>query len=175
MTKRAAACLAAVAAILVLAVGCSAGGTPQAAAPPTTVTVTATATKTEVSRVTRTSEVTVTVTEAGTGGGGGGVDYVVPAGFDDWGGGLATMWSADDSFECDAESDSCWGIELYTDVACAAGVYINLDLMRDDAKIDTLDATTSPRPAGEYVSLVLGQSGNGTGLTARITDVRCTG
>lgn len=177
MSKRVASCLAAAAAVLLLAVGCSTGGQPQAAATPSTVTVTATQTETEVSRVTRTSEVevsvTVTVTEAGAGGGGASVN--TPEGYDDWGGGIATKWSEDADFECAPESDICWGVELYTDVACPAGVYIALDLMKGDTKVDVLDATTSPRPAGEYVSLVLGQTTTETDLTANIAEVRCSG
>ena len=171
MTRRAAAVLGA-AALLLLGAACSTAGQPQAISTPTTVTVTATATQTEISRVTRTSEVpvTVTVTEAGPS-----TTYVTPAGYDSWGGGLATKWSDDGTFECSADSESCWGVELYTDTGCAAGVYVSLDLYRGEDKIDVLDATTSPRPAGEYLSLVLGQSGNGTGLEASITDVRCTG
>lgn len=107
--------------------------------------------------------------------GGGGASVNTPEGYDDWGGGIATKWSEDADFECAPESDICWGVELYTDVACPAGVYIALDLMKGDTKVDVLDATTSPRPAGEYVSLVLGQTTTETDLTANIAEVRCSG
>ena len=107
MTRRLAAVLGA-AAVLLLGAGCSTAGQPQAVSAPITVTVTATQTQTEISRVTRTSEVpvTVTVTAAGPT-----ASYVTPAGFDSWGSGIATKWSDDGTFECSADSESCWGVD----------------------------------------------------------------
>ena len=167
----------AAAAIAGMATACSAtGGQPTAAAPPVTVTTTdtttatATATRTPApvtATVTVTESVTVSATESP-------AEPFPPAGYDDWGAGVAAKWADDAAFECPEESESCWGVDIFSANGCPNGVFLALDLYREEQQVDTLDATTSAMNAGDNLQVVLGQSGNGTGLTAELVTVTCT-
>ena len=48
-----------------------------------------------------------------------------------------------------------------------------LDVYRDETKLTVIDGQTDPVLPGATVNLVLGQAGNGTGLSARMADIRC--
>jgi hypothetical protein len=145
--------------------GCSVGGQPQAApAPVTPETVTQTVTATEQQPTTITETTTVPSSDP---------VFTPPAGFDDWGDHVGARWSDQTTFTCADSSDSCWGIDLYGELGCAGGILVVLDVYRDDTKLTVIDGKTDPVAPGATTSLVLGQSGNGTGLTAKIADIRC--
>lgn len=150
--------------ILVLA-GCSVGGQPQvapAAVVPGTVTQTVTATENQPTTVTETT--TAPSSDP---------IFAPPAGFDDWGDHVGARWSDQTTFTCAAASDSCWGVDLYSERGCAGGMLVVLDVYREETKLTVIDGKTDPVAPGATTSLVLGQSGNGTGLTAKIADIRC--
>jgi hypothetical protein len=48
-----------------------------------------------------------------------------------------------------------------------------LDVFRDQTKLTVIDGTTTAVSPGATVNLVLGQTGNGTGLTAKIATISC--
>ena len=151
--------------LILLLAGCSVGGQPQAApAPVTPETVTQTVTATEQQPTTITETTTVPSSDP---------VFTPPAGFDDWGDHVGARWSDQTTFTCTDSSDSCWGIDLYSELGCAGGILVVLDVYRDDTKLTVIDGKTDPVAPGATTSLVLGQSGNGTGLTAKIADIRC--
>ena len=151
--------------LILLLAGCSVGGQPQAApAPVTPETVTQTVTATEQQPTTITETTTVPSSDP---------VFTPPAGFDDWGDHVGARWSDQTTFTCTDSSDSCWGIDLYGELGCAGGILVVLDVYRDDTKLTVIDGKTDPVAPGATTSLVLGQSGNGTGLTAKIADIRC--
>lgn len=151
--------------LILLLAGCSVGGQPQAApAPVTPETVTQTVTATEQQPTTITETTTVPSSDP---------VFTPPAGFDDWGDHVGARWSDQTSFTCADSSESCWGIDLYSELGCAGGILVVLDVYRDDTKLTVIDGKTDPVAPGATTSLVLGQSGNGTGLTAKIADIRC--
>jgi hypothetical protein len=151
--------------LILLLAGCSVGGQPQAApAPVTPETVTQTVTATEQQPTTITETTTVPSSDP---------VFTPPAGFDDWGDHVGARWSDQTTFTCADSSDSCWGIDLYGELGCAGGILVVLDVYRDDTKLTVIDGKTDPVAPGATTSLVLGQSGNGTGLTAKIADIRC--
>jgi hypothetical protein len=164
MTPRNGTRLASAILILLLA-GCSVGGQPQAApAPAVPVTVTQTVTATEQQPTTITETTTVPSSDP---------VFAPPAGFDDWGDRVGARWSDQTSFTCADSSESCWGVDLYSELGCAGGILVVLDVYRDETKLTVIDGRTDPVAPGATTSLVLGQSGNGTGLTAKIADIRC--
>jgi hypothetical protein len=145
--------------VLVLAAGCSVGGQPQAApAPvvPVTVTVAQPTTITETTTVPASDPA-----------------FAPPTGFEDWGDHVGAQWSDLTTFTCSDASDSCWGVDLYSERGCAGGILVVLDVYRDEAKLTVIDGKTDPVLPGATVNLVLGQAGNGTGLSARMADIRC--
>ena len=151
---------------LALVTGCSVGGQPQAAtAPSSAATSTETVTVTQQQATTVTATVTVTPSAP---------DFVPPAGFADWGEGVAAKWSDDSAFNCAESTDSCWGVDLYSQDGCPDGILVVLDVFRDQTKLTVLDSTSpAVAPAGT-VSIVVGQTGNGTGLNAKMVDIRCS-
>ena len=104
--------------LLLVVAGCSVGGQPQAApAPlsPETVTTTAELPTT----VTATTTVAVTSSDPA---------FVPPAGFDDWGDQVGAKWSDLTAFTCPDSAESCWGVDLYSETGCAAGILVVLDV-----------------------------------------------
>ena len=151
--------------LILLLAGCSVGGQPQAAPEPVAPeTVTQTVTATEQQPTTITETTTVPTSDP---------VFAPPAGFDDWGDHVGARWSDQTSFTCADSSESCWGIDLYSELGCAGGILVVLDVYRDETKLIVIDGKTDPVAPGATTSLVLGQSGNGTGLTAKIADIRC--
>ena len=151
--------------LILLMAGCSVGGQPQAAPEPVAPeTVTQTVTATEQQPTTITETTTVPSSDP---------VFTPPAGFDDWGDHVGARWSDQTSFTCADSSESCWGIDLYSELGCAGGILVVLDVYRDETKLTVIDGKTDPVAPGATTSLVLGQSGNGTGLTAKIADIRC--
>ena len=165
MTTGNASRVAAAIGILVLAASCSVGGQPQAApAPARPITVTVTSTEQVPTTIIETTTVEVPSSEP---------VFAPPAGFDDWGEHVGARWSDQATFTCADSTDSCWGVDLYSELGCAGGILVVLDVSRDDTKLAVIDGTTDPVTAGATVNLVIGQTGNGTGLTAKIADIRC--
>ena len=151
--------------LILLMAGCSVGGQQQAAPEPVAPeTVTQTVTATEQQPTTITETTTVPSSDP---------VFTPPAGFDDWGDHVGARWSDQTTFTCTDSSDSCWGIDLYSELGCAGGILVVLDVYRDETKLTVIDGKTDPVAPGATTSLVLGQSGNGTGLTAKIADIRC--
>jgi hypothetical protein len=99
--------------------------------------------------------------------------FTPPAGFDDWGDHVGAMWSDQSAFTCADSAESCWGVDLYSELGCGGGILVVLDVFRDETKLTVIDGKTGPVAPGATTSVVLGQSGNGTGLTAKIADIRC--
>ncbi len=164
MTTRNAAPVGATILILLLATGCSVAGQPQAAplpVSPRTLTITTTEQQPTVTAVT-----TVEVPSSEP-------DFSPPAGFDDWGNHVGAKWSDQTTFTCADSSDSCWGVDLYSDRGCAGGILVVLDVFRDQTKLTVIDGTTAAVTPGATVTIVLGQTGNGTGLSARIATISC--
>ena len=154
MTRRNAALVGAASLILLLATACSVGGQPQAAplaASPALVTIT-------------TTTVQVPSSEPA---------FTPPDGFDDWGERVGAKWSDQTTFTCPDSSDSCWGVDLFSERGCPGGILVVLDVFRDQTKLTVIDGTTAAVTPGAMVNLVLGQTGNGTGLTAKIATITC--
>jgi len=166
MTTRAAAVAGAAGLILLLATACSVGGQPRAAQPvsPVAVTQTVISTKLETTTITETTTVAVPSTKPA---------FAPPTGFDDWGDHVAAKWSDLTTFVCADSSESCWGVDLYSELGCAGGILVVLDVYREETKVTVIDGTTASVTPGATANLVLGQSGNGTGLIAKIADIRC--
>ena len=161
---RSAAPALAVGGLIILIAGCSAAGTPSVAAPPVTVTATATTTTT----VRTTSTVTATVTQTSTSTAAP-VTLVVPT-FQD-----------PSTYECsDANSEWCWALDLTTTGPCPNGVYVSLEVHKNDdpAVVTTLETTSAPitDPLGGKVSVQLSTSGltaAGDTLKAKVKESRC--
>jgi hypothetical protein len=167
MTTRSAARVGAAIMILVLATSCSVGGQPQAAPVPVSpVAVTHTVTTTALATTTILETTTVEVSSVEP-------VFAPPTGFDDWGDHVGARWSDQTTFSCADSAESCWGVDLYSELGCAGGILVVLDVSRDETKLIVLDGKTDPVTAGATVNLILGQTGNGTGLTAKIADIRC--
>jgi len=167
MTTGSASRVGAVILILGLVGSCSVGGQPQAAPvpiPPVTVTQTVTATEQVPTTIIETTTVEVPSSVP---------VFAPPAGFDDWGDHVGARWSDQTTFTCAESTESCWGVDLYSALGCAGGILVVLDVFRDDTKLTVIDGKTDPVTAGATVNLVLGQTGNGSGLTAKIADIRC--
>jgi hypothetical protein len=96
-----------------------------------------------------------------------------PPGYDDWGDQVGAKWSDQTTFTCPDSSESCWGVDLYSGRGCTGGIQVVLDVFRDQTKLTVIDGTTAAVHPGGAVNLVLGQAGNGTGLTAKIATLSC--
>ena len=154
MTRRNAALVGAAILIPLLVTACSVGGQPQAAplaVSPAVVTIT-------------TTTVQVPSSEPA---------FAPPDGFDDWGDRVGAKWSDQTTFTCPDSSDSCWGVDLYSERGCPGGILVVLDVFRDQTKLAVIDETTAAVAPGATSNLVLGQTGNGTGLTAKIATISC--
>jgi hypothetical protein len=181
-----------IAAAVMLAViaGCSVAGQPQVAASvsitsaPTTPT-TKTTTKPSTTRstppttaiVTSTRQQQLTVTETSTAQVVTSVaQWVPPAGFDDWGGHIAARGAETNTFECTADSDSCWGVDVFTEYGCGPSVYVAIDVFKgsDNSFVTTLNTLTPPLGPNSQTVVVIGETGLGDDLTAQISDVHCT-
>jgi hypothetical protein len=161
MTRRNAAAVGAAVVIPLLATACSVGGRPQAApqavSPPTVTII-------EQPPATVTDTTTVQSSDPA---------FTPPAGFDDWGDRVGAKWSDQTTFSCPDSSESCWGVDLYSELGCPGGILLVLDIFRDQTKLTVIDGTTAAVSPGATVNLVLGQTGNGTGLTAKIATISC--
>jgi hypothetical protein len=165
MTTRNAAPVGATILILLLATGCSVAGQPQAASlPPSPRALMITTTEQQSTTVTAVTTVEVPSSEP---------VFSPPAGFDDWGNHVGAKWSDQTTFTCADSSDSCWGVDLYSERGCAGGILVVLDVFRDQTKLTVIDGTTAAVAPGARVTIVLGQTGNGTGLSARIATISC--
>jgi hypothetical protein len=181
-----------IAAAVMLAViaGCSVAGQPQVASVSTTsASTTPTTTKTtsrpsttrttppSTSTVTSTREQQLTVTQTSTAQIVTSVaQWAPPEGFDDWGGHIATRPADVNSFECTGDSDTCWGIDVFTEYGCGPSLYVAIDVYResDNSFVTTLNTLTPPLGPNSQTVVVIGETGLGDGLTASITDVHCT-
>ncbi len=140
-----------------LCVGCGTSGTPSTVVgtDPSTVTATTTVVKT----VRSTSEQTVTVTV--TAGSGGSTDYP-PADFYDYGNGVYGAFESDHTlFDCDDESNRCWGVKVTAPAGCPNGVALKLTIYPkgSDVAASTVDQSSSqPLAAGEIKTIVVGSS-----------------
>jgi len=153
--------------VLLCATACSVGGQPQAAPLAVTpVTVTRTITTTEQEPTTVTATTTAEVPSSASA-------FSPPAGFDDWGDHVGARWSDQTTFTCPDSSESCWGVDLYTERGCAGGILVVLDVYRDETKLTVIDGTTAAAAPGATVNIVLGQAGNGSGLNAKIAAISC--
>lgn len=161
--RRAAAILSALA-VLGLTAACATAGTPSVAAPP--VTVTATVNTTTVVRTTATVTATSTVTPTSTAP----PSVLVSATFKD-----------NTSFECsDATVDSCWALDVTTTGPCPNGVYVAINVYKQDSTdvLKVLETTSGPivDALGGTTTVQLGQTalaGPDEVLEADLKDARC--
>jgi hypothetical protein len=147
--------------VLILAAGCTAGGTPSVAGPASTVqqTVTSVTTVRTTSTVTATETVTPTPTET-----------LVVATFKD-----------PSTFECtDTTAESCWALDVTTGGPCPDGVYVAIDVHRRDETeiLQVLETTSAPvtDELGGRIEVQLSQTGlapGGEDLLAELKEARC--
>ena len=181
-----------IAAAVMLAViaGCSVAGQPQVASVSTTsssttptTSTTKTTTRSSTTRSTppttivSTREQQLTVTQTSTAQVVTSVaQWVPPAGFEDWGGHIAARGAETSTFECTADSTSCWGVDVFTEYGCGPSVYVAIDVYReaDNSFVTTLNTLTPPLGPNSQTVVVIGENGLGEGLTAQISDVHCT-
>jgi hypothetical protein len=144
-----------------LCAGCGTSGTPSTVVGTDPTTVTATTTTVKTVRSTSEQTVTVTVTAGGSGSTGSPADYP-PADFYDYGNGVYGAFETDHTlFDCDDESNRCWGVRITAPAGCANGVAIKLTIYPkgSDVAASTVDQSSSqPLAAGEIKTIVVGSS-----------------
>lgn len=138
----------------VLCVGCGSSGTPSTTpvANPTTVT----ATTTVVNTVRSTTEETVTTTVTA------GAAGYPPADFYDHGNGVYSAFETNhDAFDCDAEFNRCWGVQVTAPDGCPDGVALTLTIFPEggDVAAATVEQTEPAALAPqEITTIVVGSS-----------------
>jgi len=169
VVKRLIAVLALLAAALCAGCGSSGSGVATVVNAPSTVTASTTVVKT----VRSTTEETVTTTVTA------GADGYPPADFHDHGNGVYSAFETDnDSFDCDAADNRCWGVKITAPAGCPNGVALKLTIFpvgSNDAAA-TVEQTESDVLAPQEVKTFIVGSNKLPGeerFEAEITEARC--